>query len=329
VGDSNNWQNGRVASIEVLTGDPFTWEVQGRRSAVAIGVFDGVHLGHQHVLKTLTSRAGEIGGVAIALTFDPHPLEFVDPSRAPKLLTSIDERAAAMEACGVGIMGVLPFVQIRDLEPRLFAAEILSFRLNAAWVAVGDNFRFGHNRSGDPELLKAVGVELGFEVDVVSMVGDDAHDVVSSTRIRAELGHGRVSEVARLLGRRFNLTGPVVHGDARGRAIGFPTANLHIPDRMAVPADGVYAVFAEVGDRRYPAVVNVGVRPTFGVNARAVEVHLLDFSHDIYGEEVDVEFVERIRGEERFDSLDALIAQIGRDVDTARSLLSERNGKDA
>ncbi len=305
------------------------WEVQGVRSAVAIGVFDGVHLGHQHVLKTLTKRAAEIDGVAVALTFDPHPLEFVDPARAPKLLTSIDERAEVMESCGVGIMGVLPFVQIRDLEPRLFAAEILSYRLNAAWVAVGDNFRFGHNRSGDPELLARVGSELGFEVDVVSMVGDDEHDVVSSTRIRAELGHGRVSEAARLLGRRFSLTGPVVHGDARGRSIGFPTANLHIPERMAVPADGVYAVFAEVAGERFPAVVNIGVRPTFGVNMRAVEVHVLDFSGDIYGEEVEIEFVERIRGEQRFDSLEALTEQIARDVGTARSLLSERNGKDA
>lgn len=315
-------------TIEVLTGDPFAWEVRGVRSAVAIGVFDGVHLGHQQVLRTLTKRADEVNGVAVALTFDPHPLEFVDPARAPKLLTSIEERAAVMESCGVSIMGVLPFVQIRDLEPNLFVAEILSYRLNAAWVAVGGNFRFGHNRSGGPALLARAGAELGFEVDVVSMIGDDAHDVVSSTRIRDELAHGRVSEAARLLGRRFSLTGPVVHGDARGHSIGFPTANLHVPDRMAVPADGVYAVFCHLDDRRYPAVVNIGVRPTFGVNARAVEVHILGFAEDIYGDEVTVEFVERIRGERRFESLDALVAQIADDVGKARTLLSERNGRD-
>ena len=319
-------QNDSVPSIEVLTGDPFGWEVRGARSAVAIGVFDGVHLGHQQVLRTLTRRADEVNGVAVALTFDPHPLEFVDPDRAPKLLTSIDERAAVMESCGVGIMGVLPFVQIRDLEPHLFVAEILSLRLNAAWVAVGGNFRFGHNRSGDPALLRRAGAELGFEVDVVSMIGDDEHDVVSSTRIRGELAHGRVHEAARLLGRRFTLTGPVVHGDARGRSIGFPTANLHIPDRMAVPADGVYAVFGHLGDLRFPAVVNIGVRPTFGVNARAVEVHILDFSEDVYGEEITIEFVDRIRGEQRFESLDGLVAQITDDVAQARTLLSERNG---
>ncbi len=317
-----------MPAIEVLTGDPFAWEVRGVRSAVAIGVFDGVHLGHQQVLRTLTNRAGEVGGVAVALTFDPHPLEFVDPSRAPKLLTSIDERAAVMESCGVGIMGVLPFVQIRDLEPRLFVAEILAYRLNAAWVAVGGKFRFGHNRSGDPALLKQAGAQLGFDVDVVSMIGDDTHDVVSSTRIRGELSHGRVAEAARLLGRRFTLTGPVVHGDARGHSIGFPTANLHIPERMAVPADGVYAVFCHLDERRFPAVVNIGVRPTFGVNVRTVEVHILDFAEDIYGEELTIEFVERIRGEQRFESLDALGAQITDDVGTARTLLSERNGRD-
>ena len=316
-----------MPSIEVLTGDPFAWEVRGSRSAVAIGVFDGVHLGHQQVLRTLTKRSEEVNGVAVALTFDPHPLEFVDPDRAPKLLTSIDERAAVMESCGVGILGVLPFVQIRDLEPHLFVAEILSYRLNAAWVAVGGNFRFGHNRSGDPALLKRTGVEHGFEVDIVSMIGDDAHDIVSSTRIRGELAHGRVHEAARLLGRRFSLTGPVVHGDARGRSIGFPTANLHIPDRMAVPADGVYAVFSHLGERRLPAVANIGVRPTFGVNARAVEIHLLDFSEDIYGEEVTIEFVDRIRDEQRFESLDELVAQIAVDVAEARRLLSERNGR--
>lgn len=232
-----------------------------------------------------------------------------------------------MGSCGVDIMGVLPFVQIRDLEPHLFVTEILAYRLNAAWVAVGDNFRFGHNRSGDPDLLKRAGAELGFEVDVVSMIGDDELDTVSSTRIRGELAHGRVAVAARLLGRRFRLCGPVVHGDARGRSIGFPTANLHIPDRMAVPADGVYAVFCHVGDRRLPAVVNIGVRPTFGVNARAVEVHILDFTEDIYGVEVTVEFVERIRGEQRFESLDDLVAQITDDVAEARTLLSERNGR--
>ncbi len=193
--------------------------------------------------------------------------------------------------------------------------------MRAAWVAVGEGFRFGHDRAGDTTLLRESGRRLGFDVDVVSMVGDDERDVISSTRIRAELAEGRVSAVQRLLGRRFNLQGPVVHGDARGRGIGFPTANLRIPERMALPGDGVYAAIAQFSGDTHRAVVNIGVRPTFGVSARTVEVHVLDFDADIYGEEVRVEFVERIRAEQKFSSLEALIAQIGSDAAMARTLL--------
>lgn len=310
-----------MTSIEILGGDPFGWNPRQRPSTVAIGVFDGVHLGHQDVLKRLTRRAREIDGSAVALTFDPHPLEIIDPQRAPKLLTTIEERARVMASCGVDVMGVLPFVQIRDLEPRLFTSEILALRLHAAWIAVGEDFRFGRDRAGDPMLLSESGRELGFEVDVVSMVGDDDRDVISSTRIRALLGTGEVTAAERLLGRRFSLQGTVVHGDARGRTIGFPTANLRIPERMAVPGDGVYAVFARAADETHPAVVNIGVRPTFGVSSRTVEVHLLDFDRDIYGAEIRVDFVERIRAERKFPSLDELIDQIAEDVNTARGLL--------
>lgn len=310
-----------MTSIEILSGDPFAWNTRELPSTVAIGVFDGVHLGHQSVLRRLTEHAREISGAAVALTFDPHPLEFVDPRRAPKLLTTIEERARVMDSCGVDVMGVLPFVQIRDLEPQLFMTEILALRLRAAWIAVGENFRFGHDRAGDPSLLRESGRRLGFDVDILSMVGDDERDVISSTRIRAELAEGQVVAVQRLLGRRFSLQGPVVHGDARGRSIGYPTANLRIPERMALPGDGVYATFARFAGEIHPAVVNIGVRPTFGVSARTVEVHVLDFDRDIYGEEVRVDFVERIRAEQRFTSLDALIAQIGADAETARTLI--------
>jgi riboflavin kinase/FMN adenylyltransferase len=284
-------------------------------------VFDGVHLGHQSVIRRLTEHAREISATSIALTFDPHPLEFVDPAHAPKLLTTIEERARVMDSCGVDVMGVLPFVQIRDLEPELFMTEILAFRLKAAWIAVGENFRFGHDRAGDPGLLRESGRRLGFDVDVLSMVGDDERDVISSTRIRAQLAEGQVAAAERMLGRRFSLQGPVVHGDARGKSIGFPTANLRIPDRMALPGDGVYAAFAGFSGETHPAVVNIGVRPTFGVSARTVEVHILDFDADIYGAEVRVDFVERIRAEQRFPSLEALIVQIGADAETARVLL--------
>lgn len=309
-----------VPSIEILTGDPFSWEIERAPSAVAIGVFDGVHRGHQAVLRHLTDRAHEIDGRPIALTFDPHPLEFLDPDRAPDLLTTIDQRARVMESCGVEIMGVLPFQQIRDLDPTLFAVEILSLRLNARWLTVGENFRFGRDRTGDADLLRRVGERQGFSLDVVSMVGEESESI-SSTRIRALLATGDVQGAAELLGRRFELEGPVVHGESRGAAIGFPTANLHIPERMAVPANGVYAVFATVAGTRHRAVVNIGVRPTFGINTRTVEVHIIDFDEDIYGEDVALEFVAHLRAERRFESLDALVAQIGEDLRQAVEIL--------
>lgn len=309
-----------VPSIEILTGDPFSWEIERAHSAVAIGVFDGVHRGHQAVLRHLTDRAREVDGRPIALTFDPHPLEFLDPDRAPDLLTTIDQRAIVMESCGVEIMGVLPFQQIRDLDPTLFAVEILSIRLDARWLTVGENFRFGRDRTGDADLLRRVGERQGFALDVVSMVGGES-EVISSTRIRALLAAGDVEGAADLLGRRFELEGPVVHGESRGAAIGFPTANLHIPERMAVPANGVYAVFATVEGKRHRAVVNVGVRPTFGVNTRTVEAHIIDFDGDIYGEEVALEFVAHLRSEHRFERLDALVAQIGEDLRQAVEVL--------
>lgn len=310
----------RHVPIEILTGDPFSWEIERAPSAVAIGVFDGVHRGHQAVLRHLTERAREIDGRSIALTFDPHPLEFLDPDKAPDLLTTIDQRATVMESCGVEIMGVLPFQQIRDLDPTLFAVEILSLRLNARWLTVGENFRFGRDRTGDAELLRRVGERQGFALDVVSMVGGES-ETISSTRIRALLAAGDVEGAAGLLGRRFELEGPVVHGESRGAAIGFPTANLHIPERMAVPANGVYAVFATVAGSRHQAVVNIGVRPTFGINTRTVEAHIIDFDEDIYGEDVALEFVAHLRAERRFESLDALVSQIGDDLRQAVEIL--------
>lgn len=306
----------------ILRGDPFGWKIEAAGTAVAIGVFDGVHRGHQKVVKDLTAMAASRGLVPVALTFDPHPLEFVAPERAPDLLTTVEQRATLLADCGVEILGVLPFLEIRDLDPRAFVIEILSLRLKAAAVAVGENFRFGRDRGGDPPLLADLGETLGFTVDVVPMVGDAGPDgVISSTRIRAFLAAGEVGRAAVLLGRPFALAGPVIHGDARGRAIGFPTANLHIPDRMAVPADGVYATWVDVEGARHPAVVNIGVRPTFGESHRRIEAHLLDFEGDLYGTVLTVHFVERIRAERKFDGVEALTAQIAADRDEAARLL--------
>jgi riboflavin kinase / FMN adenylyltransferase len=308
----------------ILRGDPFAWDVGDAQTAIAIGVFDGVHRGHQQVMRDMTAMASERDLVPVALTFDPHPLEFLAPDKAPDLLTTVEQRAELLDGCGVKILGVLPFLEIRDLDPRAFVVEILSLRLNAAAIAVGADFRFGRDRGGDPEMLRRLGKTHGFTVDIVEMVGDGGPDgVISSTRIRALLAEGDVAKAAVLLGRPFALIGPVIHGDARGQTIGFPTANLHVPDRMAVPADGVYAAWVTVRGSRHPAVVNIGVRPTFGVSQRTIEAHVLSFDDDIYGESLTLHFVDRIRAERRFGSVDALRSQIAADRDRAAAILRE------
>jgi riboflavin kinase / FMN adenylyltransferase len=251
-------------------------------------------------------------------------LEFLAPDHAPDLLTTVEQRADLLADCGVQILGVLPFLEIRDLDPRAFVIEILSLRLHAAAVAVGENFRFGRDRGGDPGLLAEMGESCGFTVEVVEMVGDGGPDgVISSTRIRALLAAGEVSMAAVLLGRPFALTGPVIHGDARGRTIGFPTANLHIPERMAIPANGVYAAWVDVDGSRQPAVVNIGVRPTFGVSQRTIEAHLLDFDGDLYGKMLTLRFVSHIRQERKFDGVEQLVAQITLDREEAARRLEE------
>ena len=286
----------------LLTGDPLGWVVAGDTS-VTIGVFDGVHLGHRTVMTRMVEGARRRGLLPVALTFDPHPLEFIDPDHAPHLLTTVDERAELLGRCGVEIVGVLPFLQIRDMAPRVFVEEVLSVRLRAREVAVGENFRFGRDREGDTETLRTLGALHGFEVSIVDQ--------------------GSVRHAAHLLGRPFSLTGPVIHGDARGRSIGFPTANLHVPERMAVPGHGVYAARVAFGTSEYGAVVNVGVRPTFGEDMPTVEAHLLDFDGDLYGEELTVRFLRRLREERRFAGITELTSQIARDVEAARAILAE------
>lgn len=310
---------------EMWTGDPLGWR-SDHPTVVAIGVFDGVHLGHRAVLADVVESARRHELRPVALTFDPHPLEFLTPDCAPKLLGSIEHRAELLWGCGVDVVGVLPFLQIRDLQPSLFAEEVLSDRLVARRVVVGADFRYGHDRRGDVSSLTAAGRRLGFEVEPVSLVEGDG-EVVSSSRIRGVLETGDVAEAARLLGRPFELRGPVIHGDGRGATIGFPTANVHIPDRLAIPRFGVYAVEAEWDGESGPAVANLGMRPTFGESQRAIEVHMIGRSVDLYGAEVRLRFVARLRDEIRFEGVEALAAQIGADVEDARRLLGGMAGE--
>lgn len=291
-----------------------------RPSAVALGVFDGVHIGHRAILGTAVAHAREAGMPAVACTFDPHPMEVLQPGRAPLAITTLDERLALIEGCGLDAAVVLPFTrELAAMEPEAFVKDALVTRLGARAIVVGFNHRFGRGARGDVGMLRSLGERLGFRTHIAEplMVEGIA---VSSTEIRAALQRGDLDAAARLLGRPYTLLGSIGHGAGRGRTLGFPTANL-IPTRPVLVAPGVYACMAEVAGQKERAVVNVGVRPTFGEATLAVEAYLLDFSGDIYGQTMILTFVSRIREERRFPSVDALKAQIQADAEEARRRL--------
>lgn len=308
--------------MKVLRGSPAEWDSGAGPGAFAVGVFDGVHLGHRHVLSVLCARATETGLTPGVLTFEPHPLRIVAPEHAPPMLTGIDHRLELLAALGVEVTAVLEFDEkVREWAPATFLAETLAGPLAAQLVVVGEDFRFGKDRVGDVALLGELGRRLGLKPEVVSLVGGDTP--VSSTRIREMIIAGDVSGAAASLIRPHELWGEVVPGDGRGRTIGIPTANVAVAPEMAVPQRGVYAVtVGRHADEALPAVANVGVRPTFGGEVETVEAHLFDFDADLYGQQLRVRFIDRIRGEQKFESAAALVAQIGRDIAQARQLLT-------
>jgi riboflavin kinase/FMN adenylyltransferase len=303
----------------VLRGHPFEWEVAGP-TAVTVGVFDGVHVGHRKVVSDLVEGARSAGLAATVVTFDPHPLRFLAPEKAPKMLTSIEQRIEQFRGLGVELVGVLYFPDIRDFAPEEFVNRVLREALQARRVVVGADFRFGRHRAGDAGLLTRMGADLGFEVAVVDLYRPGP-GVVSSTSIRALLARGEVSEAAVLLGRPYQLVGRVVTGDGRGRSLGFPTANLAIEADLLVPGNGVYACRARHPEGEGLAVVNIGIRPTFAGEDRRVEAHLLDFDRDLYGADLVLTFVDRIRDERKFESIEELSLQIAEDVARARAIL--------
>lgn len=305
----------------VLRGPASTWVEQERPTALAVGVFDGIHAGHRAVLGELTSRARAMGASAGVVTFDPHPLTVVAPERAPSLLTSIDHRIELLAGLGLDLTAVVPFDEAtREWNPTRFVSELLAGALRARLVVVGEDFRFGRDRTGHVGLLRELGDQFGFETAVLPLVGGERP--ISSTSIRAMVASGDVAGAASALGRPHEIWGVVVEGDGRGRTIGVPTANVDVGDGIAVPARGVYAVTAGLdADDHRPGVANVGVRPTFGGETETVEVHLLDTDADLYGERLRVRFVARLRDEMRFDGVDALVQQIAADIGAARSIL--------
>ncbi len=297
-----------------------------RGSVVTIGAYDGVHRGHQAVLRLVRELADARHLDAVCVTFDRHPAEVVRPASAPKLLTSLDHKLELLAATHcVDTCLVLTFDEARSLEPaEEFVQEVLVAAAGAHLVVVGADFHFGHRRGGNVALLERMGAELGFEVLGLGLVAEDGEHhggVYSSTRIRAALAEGDVAAATMMLGRPHEVRGVVQRGDRRGRELGFPTANLAIPRRICLPADGIYAgsfIAADAIER--PAAISLGIRPTFYDHADAslLEAYVLDFDGDLYGQQAAVRFLHRLRGEERFDSVEALVEQIRRDVEETR-----------
>jgi riboflavin kinase/FMN adenylyltransferase len=295
------------------------------RSVVTVGVFDGVHRGHQQLIRTAVAAGRARGLPTVLTTFDPHPAEVVRPGSHPARLTSLRRRAELVAELGVDAFLVLPFtVELSRMSPAEFAHEVLVERLHAAAVLVGRNFTFGHRAAGTVAVLTDLGARFGFAVEGVELTTDEARDHVtfSSTYIRASIDAGDVEAAAAALGRPHRVEGVVVHGYRRGRQLGFPTANIASPPYTALPADGVYAGRFVIGGRRLPAAISVGSNPTFSGTDRTLEAYVLDVDEDFYGHEVAVDFVARLRGQERYDDLDALVTAIQRDVDRTRELLA-------
>lgn len=292
-------------------------------SVVTIGKYDGVHIGHRVVLRAAVDRARELGLESIVVTFHRNPHEVVRPYAAPKRILGLATRLERIAETGIDTAVVLRFDEARAAETAEdFTQELLVDKLGARLVYVGEDFRFGRRGHGDVALLKSLGRQHGFDVVEVGLVGTDGETRVSSTRIRELILEGDVETATRLLDGPPTVLGVVVHGEARGRELGFPTANLEPGEFDLVPADGIYAGWAVVDGERHPAAISVSDNPTFDdVAERRVEVHLIDVDEDLYGRRLVVEFVARLRGSVRFETVDDLIAEMHRDVARAREIL--------
>lgn len=292
------------------------------RSVVTIGVFDGVHRGHRQIIGRAVERAKELGLPSVVVTFDPHPTEVVRPGTHPAMLTSQRLKAELIEDLGVDVLCVIPFTQeLSRYEPGDFVLQVLVEHLHASTVIVGDNFRFGHDAAGDVQTLRTLGTRFGFVVEGADLLAEDGI-TFSSTFVRSCVASGDVRTAAMALGRPHRLDGIVVRGDQRGRAIGFPTANLDHHRWAAIPADGVYAGWLTQRGKQYMAAIHVGTNSTFAGTDRRVEAFVLDFDGDLYGEHVSIDFIEHLRGSVRFPGVDELVAQMNLDVAKTREILS-------
>ena len=297
-------------------------------TVVTVGMFDGVHRGHRALLDRVAAEAAARSVPAAAVTFDRHPLAVLRPGTEPPLLTTLDRKVELLGQAGIATVLVLEFTrELSQVPAEAFAAEVLFDALAARAVVVGENFRFGHKAAGDPDLLADLGRPRGIEVVAVPLHAD-GDQIVSSTRVRAELAAGDVAAAAASLGRPYAVEGTVVVGDRRGRPLlGIPTANLAVPEGIALPADGVYAghLTDQADSLARPAAISVGTNPQFGTERR-VEAHVLDFDGDLYGHRVSVDFTHHLRGQAVFAGTDELIAQMHADIDQARRLAASPPG---
>lgn len=298
----------------------------GVATAVSVGTYDGIHLGHSAVLSTVERLAAERGLAAGVVTFDKHPAAILRPENAPLLLTDYEQRVELFAGLGIDYLYLLHFDRQRsETSDREFVADVLVRHMNAKLIVVGSNFHFGNARAGSVDSLREFGDEMGFEVIGLELLGeDDAVEPISSTAIRRALAGGDITAANAMLGRCYEVRGEVIEGDQRGRSIGFPTANIAFDPERAWPAEGVYAGWANLADeRRVPAAINIGMRPTFHRHAEQplLEAHLLDFDESLYGQKIGIEFVSFLRSERRFSGIDEIAKQLKKDVEAARGAL--------
>ncbi len=296
--------------------------------ASTIGVFDGVHVGHQEVFRMVRVVADRLDVASAVVTFDNHPALVVRPRSAPRLLTTLEQKLELIDAQGIDYVYVVHFDAERaGTHPDVFVEQVFVDALHAKAIVVGEDFHFGRGRSGNVDALRKIGEEWGFEVHALELIqhSDEAREPVSSTKIRRALAGGDVARAALMLGRPYEVRGTVQEGDRRGQLIGFPTANIPVTKMMAWPADAVYAGWCDLPDgSRHPCAINIGRRPTFYEHAEQslLEAHLIDFDGDLYGVQVAVSFVAFMRSERKFEGIDQLAIQLKKDVDEARKLLT-------
>jgi riboflavin kinase/FMN adenylyltransferase len=297
-------------------------------TVMTVGTFDGIHRGHQELLRRLRAKADELGRPSVLVTFEPHPLEVVRPEAAPRLLTTPSEKIEILAQTGIDRVVLLRFDErLAAYEPRRFVEEVLLRRLALGYLVIGYDHGFGRGRTGDAATLRSMGEQIGFGVDVVAPISLNEAEPVSSSMIRRALERGDVIRAGSALGRPYTLTGTVVRGEGRGRLLGFPTANIRVPDpRKLLPLEGIYAVHAEARDRRLEGVLHLGPRPTYGDPAVTVELFAFDFDDNLYDELVRVSFVARIRAIERFDSEAELVQAMQHDCALALRLFAEGKG---